>query len=156
MKTLVAYFSVTATTKRVAERLARAVDADEFEIVPAEPYMTEDLNWTNRTSRTSLEMHDDLARPEFTHELRDAETYERVFIGFPVWWYVEPRIIDTFLEAYGFVGAQIIPFATSGGSGIGKAPERMQQIAPEAHVLPGRVFPALVAERELKMWAESL
>lgn len=156
MKTLVAYFSVTGSTKRVAQRLSRAADADEFEIIPAQPYSTEDLNWTNRTARAALEMHDDAVRPEFVGELADAGSYERIFVGFPVWMFVEPRIIDSFLEAYGFSGAQVIPFSTSSGSGIGGAPERMQKIVPHAQVLPGRVFPVMVSEAELKMWVASL
>ena len=135
MKALVAYFSATGTTERAAQALAEATGADLFEIEAAEPYTAADLNWNNSSSRSSLEMNDDSARPAQT--ISSLEAYDTVFVGFPVWWYIEPRIIDTFLESYDFTGKTIIPFATSGGSGLGEAPARMAAICPGATVKRG-------------------
>ena len=137
MKALVAYFSATGTTERAAQALAEATGADLFEIEAAEPYTAADLNWNNSSSRSSLEMNDDAARPAIAQKVSDLEAYDTVFVGFPVWWYIEPRIIDTFLESYDFTGRTIIPFATSGGSGLGEAPARMAAICPGATVKRG-------------------
>ena len=137
MKALVAYFSATGTTERAAQALAEATGADLFEIEAAEPYTAADLNWNNSSSRSSLEMNDDAARPAIAQKVSDLEAYDTVFVGFPVWWYIEPRIIDTFLESYDFTGKTIIPFATSGGSGLGEAPARMSAICPGATVKRG-------------------
>ena len=122
---LVAYFSASGTTARAAQNLARAIDADLFEILPEQPYSSADLNWNNSSSRSSVEMNDDACRPGVSSMVDHMESYDTVFVGFPIWWYVEPRIIDTFLESYNFEGKIIVPFATSGGSGLGKAPQRM-------------------------------
>ena len=137
MKALVAYFSATGTTERAAQALAEATGADLFEIEAAEPYTAADLNWNNSSSRSSLEMNDDSARPAIAQTISSLEAYDTVFVGFPVWWYIEPRIIDTFLESYDFTGKTIIPFATSGGSGLGEAPARMAAICPGATVKRG-------------------
>lgn len=137
MKVLVAYFSATGTTERAAQALADATGADLFEIEAAEPYTAADLNWNNSSSRSSLEMNDDSARPAIAQTINSLEAYDTVFVGFPVWWYIEPRIIDTFLESYDFTGKTIIPFATSGGSGLGEAPARMAAICPGATVKRG-------------------
>ena len=137
MKALVAYFSATGTTERAAQALAEATGADLFEIEAAEPYTAADLNWNNSSSRSSLEMNDDAARPAIAQTISSLEAYDTVFVGFPVWWYIEPRIIDTFLESYDFTGKTIIPFATSGGSGLGEAPARMAAICPDATVKRG-------------------
>ena len=153
---LAAYFSATGTTERVAKELAAAIGADLFEIVPAEPYTAADLNWRDQGSRSSVEMNDEACRPAIADLVEDMARYDTVFVGFPVWWYVEPRIIDTFLEAHDFSGKVVVPFATSGGSGLGKAPQRMQRLAPGAQVLPGRLLNGRPSAAELKSWVESL
>ena len=153
---LVAYFSATGTTERVAKDLAAAIGADLFEIAPAEPYTSADLNWRDQGSRSSVEMNDEACRPAITGVAAGMDSYGTVFVGFPVWWYVEPRIIDTFLEAYDFSSKVVVPFATSGGSGLGKAPQRMQQLAPDAKVLAGKLLNGRPSEAELRSWAESL
>ena len=154
--TLVAYFSASGTTGRVAKDLAAAIGADLFEIAPAVPYTSADLNWNDKRSRSSVEMNDEASRPAIAGVIDDLASYDTVFVGFPVWWYVEPRIIDTFLEAHDFAGKTIVPFATSGGSGLGKAPQRMQQLAPGAHVLAGKLLNGRPSASDLKSWAESL
>ena len=153
-KTLVAYFSASGTTARVARDLAEATGANLFEIAPEKPYTGADLNWRDKGSRTTAEMNDESCRPAIAGEVADMARYDAVFIGFPVWWYVEPRIIDTFLEAYDFAGKTIVPFATSGGSGLGKAPQRMQALAPGAKVLPGGLLNGRPLKAELAEWAE--
>ncbi len=155
-KILVAYFSATGTTARVAQNLAAAANADIFEIVPATPYTSQDLDYMDRTSRTSLEMDDESCRPEIADTLSNLESYDTIFVGFPVWWYVEPRIIDTFLESYNFSGKTIIPFATSGGSGLGGAPKRMQECAAGSTVLEGRVCNSRNNVEGLKAWINDL
>lgn len=153
---LVAYFSATGTTEQVAKDLAAAIGADLFEIAPAEPYTSADLNWRDQNSRSSVEMNDEACRPAIASVVENMVAYNTVFVGFPVWWYVEPRIIDTFLEAYDFSGKVIVPFATSGGSGLGKAPQRMQELAPGAEVLSGRLLNGRPSTTELRSWVESL
>ena len=125
---LVAYFSASGTTARVAETLASAASADLFEIAPANPYTAADLDWTDRSSRSTKEMNDEASRPAMKVDAPSLDGYDTIFVGFPIWWYVEPRIIDTFLESTDFAGKTIVPFATSGGSGLGKAPERMASL----------------------------
>lgn len=156
MSSLVAYFSATGTTARVARGLAGAIDADLFEIAPEQPYSPADLDWRDKSSRSSLEMGDDACRPAVTGHVENMADYDTVFVGFPIWWYVEPRIIDTFLEAYDFSGKTIVPFATSGSSGLGKAPQRMATLAPGATVLEGRLLNGSPSAGELRAWAESL
>lgn len=153
---LVAYFSATGTTEKAAKNLAAAIDADLFEIEPAQRYSDADLNWNDKRSRSSVEMGDEACRPALAAIVDDIGSYDTVFVGFPVWWYVEPRIIDTFLEAHDFTGKAIVPFATSGGSGLGKAPERMQQLVPGANVLAGKMLNGRSNMAELKTWAENL
>ena len=155
-KTLVAYFSASGTTARVASELASAIGADRYEIEPKTPYTAADLNWNDRTSRSSVEMNDEHCRPEIATAVEDMDAYDTVFVGFPVWWYVEPRIIDTFLESYDFTGKTIVPFATSGGSGLGKAPQRMQQIAAGSTVVAGKLLNGRPNAAALRAWAESL
>ncbi len=118
-KALVAYFSATGVTKRIAEMLAESIDAKVFEIVPKQIYTKADLDWTNEDSRSSQEMKDKDCRPKIESRVRDMEKYDVVFLGFPIWWYREPSIIDTFIEEHNFDGKIIVPFATSGGSEIG-------------------------------------
>ena len=120
-KTLVAVFSASGVTKRVGEEIARAAGADFYEIVPKEVYTSADLDWMNKRSRSSIEMNDPSARPEINGRVNDMASYNTVIIGFPIWWGVAPRIIDTFLESYDFSGKKIAPFCTSGGSGVGRS-----------------------------------
>ncbi len=152
-KTLVAYFSASGTTAKVARNLAEATGADLFEIAAAEPYTSADLNWQDKSSRTTIEMNDEACRPAIAGDVADMASYDTVFVGFPVWWYVEPRIIDTFLETYDFSGKTVVPFATSGGSGLGQAPKRMQAIAPGAHVHQGGLLNGHLSQAELASWA---
>lgn len=130
-KILVAYFSASGVTKRAAEEIAAETGADLYEIVPAQPYTRADLDWTDRSSRSTLEMKGPGCRPEIAEEA-DVSGYDVVFVGFPVWWYVEPRIVDTFLESRDFSGKILIPFATSGGSGISGAEKSMKAHCPNA------------------------
>lgn len=153
-KTLVAYFSASGTTAKVAKDLAAATGADLFEIQPEQPYTAADLNWQDKKSRTTIEMNDETCRPGIAGSVADMGAYDTVFVGFPVWWYVEPRIIDTFLEGYDFTGKTVVPFATSGGSGLGQAPKRMQAIVPGAKVLAGGLLNGRPAQAELSAWAE--
>ena len=152
-KALVAFFSAEGTTKRVAERLAGSIGADLHEIAPKVPYTREDLNWQNRQSRSSVEMNDRGARPEIASRVQDMARYDVVFVGFPVWWYREPSIIDTFMEMYDFTGKTVVPFATSGGSRIGDSGKNMQALAKGAKVEAGRRFAANAPEKELVDWA---
>ena len=153
-KKLVAYFSASGTTEKVAKDLAAAIGADLFEIAPEQPYTRADLNWQDKGSRTTLEMNDESCRPSIAGQVADMGVYDMVFVGFPVWWYVEPRIIDTFLEAYDFAGKTVVPFATSGGSGLGRAPQRMQALAAGARVLAGGLLNGRPSQDELAAWAE--
>ena len=139
-KTLVAYFSASGVTRRTAEEIARAVGGDLYEIAPAQPYTAADLDWTDKKSRSSLEMNDPACRPAIAGAAARMEEYGTVFLGFPIWWYVEPRIVDTFLESYDFSGKTVIPFATSGGSGIGKAEESLRAHCPKAGWKKGRLL----------------
>lgn len=153
---LVAYFSASGTTAHAAQNLARAIDADLFEIVPEQPYSSADLNWNNSSSRSSVEMNDDACRPGVSSMVDHMESYDTVFVGFPIWWYVEPRIIDTFLESYNFEGKTIVPFATSGGSGLGKAPQRMQTIAKGSTVNPGKLLNGRQDAASLQQWVSEM
>lgn len=153
---LVAYFSASGTTARAAQSLASALDADLFEIIPEIPYSSADLNWNNSASRSSVEMNDDACRPGVSSMVDHMESYDTVFVGFPIWWYVEPRIIDTFLESYNFEGKTIVPFATSGGSGLGKAPQRMQTIAKGSTVKPGKLLNGRQNAASLQQWVSEM
>ena len=139
-KTLVAYFSASGTTARVAREIARATGAGLYEIAPRVAYSAADLDWNDSTSRTSLERADDAARPELLSALPNTEDYDTVFVGFPVWWYVEPRIVDTFIEGVDLAGKTVVPFATSGGSGISGAEKRMHSLRPDAEWKPGKLL----------------
>ena len=156
MKTLVAFFSATGSTAKLAETLAAAAAAELYEIRPAVPYERRDLNWMDKKSRTTLEMADPNCRPALAD--RDAPVAEagRIFLGFPIWWYREPSIIDTFLEAYDFSGKTLVPFFTSGGSQLGEGQERIESLAVGTKVLPGRRFKARTGENELKDWMRTL
>lgn len=150
-KTLIAYFSAEGTTAAVADILAKTLHADLFAIRPAAPYTAEDLNWMNKNSRSSVEMADPDARPALK-ETADISAYDTVLIGFPIWWYVEPRIVDTFLDGALLTGKTLIPFATSGGSGIEKAQTRLKTLYPQANWQPGKLLTAGSAAA----WAKQL
>lgn len=150
-KKLVAYFSASGVTKRYAERLAQAADADLFEIKPTVPYTDADLNWQNSNSRSSIEMKNPDSRPEIVEKLSDMDNYDTVFVGFPIWWYVAPTIIDTFLESYDFSGKTVVPFATSGGSGMGKTADVLRQVCPAADIKDGKVLNNVTDEKN-KQW----
>lgn len=152
-KTLVAYFSASGITKKVAERLASGIEADLFEIQPQEPYTNADLNWQNSRSRSSVEMNDRSSRPEIRQNVENMAQYDVVFIGFPIWWYREPSIIDTFVETYDFNGKQIIPFATSGGSGMGTSGQNIEALTHGANVDNGKCFSSSASETALSDWA---
>ena len=139
-KVLVAYFSATGITEKLANTLAKATGGDIFEIKPEKPYTSEDLDWTNTQSRSSVEMKDKSSRPAISSKAENMPAYDVVFVGFPVWWYREPSIIDTFMESYDFSGKTVIPFATSGGSPIGNSGKNMQALAPDAKVFEGKCF----------------
>jgi flavodoxin len=158
--TLVAYFSASEVraTERVATNLAKATGADLFEIVPAMAYTTEDLDWKDEQSRSTVEMKDSTARPEVISKVEHMEQYDTIYVGFPIWWYTAPRIINTFLEQYDLTGKTIIPFATSGGSDMGKSGEDLKKAsAPNANwILPGKVLNGNPPVDSLKVWIESL
>ena len=153
-KVLVAYFSATGTTEKLANKLAKVTNADLFKITPKQPYTADDLNWMDKQSRSSVEMKDRNCRPAIASKLDNMNEYDVIFVGFPIWWYREPSIIDTFMESYDFTGKTIIPFATSGGSPIGNSGEIMQSLAPDAKVFAGKCFPSNTTEEALKDWAE--
>lgn len=153
-KILVAYFSCTGTTRRVARILVEAVNGDLHEIKPAVPYTRADLDWTNPESRSSVEMKDAASRPEIEGGVEKTDGYDTVFVGFPIWWYVAPRVVDTFLDRYGFAGKTVVPFATSGGSGIGGAEAELAKICPSARWGKGKVFGGNVTRKELSDWAK--
>lgn len=155
MKKLVAYFSASGVTKSAAEHLAKAAGADLFEIKPAMPYTRADLDWTDKKSRSSVEMNDPGSRPQIAEQLSNMEDYGTVFIGFPIWWYVAPAIISTFIENYDFSGKTIIPFATSGGSGMGKTVEVLKALCPNANWKNGKMLNC-VSDRELESWVKGL
>ncbi|HIS25861.1 MAG TPA: NAD(P)H-dependent oxidoreductase [Candidatus Pullilachnospira intestinigallinarum] len=139
-KTLVAYFSVSGVTARVAKEVADAAGADLYEIRPAQPYSPGDLDWRDKKSRSTMEMNDPACRPAIDGQVNGMEQYDTILIGFPIWWYVEPRIVDTFLDSYDFSGKTLIPFATSGGSGISKAQKSLQEHCPAANWKQGQLL----------------
>lgn len=152
-KILVAYFSASGVTERVAKKMADAAGADLFEIKPGQPYTRADLNWMDKNSRSTVEMKDRNCRPAIA-EKPDISGYDMILVGFPVWWYREPSIIDTFMESTDFAGKTVVPFCTSGGSGLGDSAKNMQALAPGAKVLEGKRFSASASSDELKKWAE--
>lgn len=155
-KTLVAYFSASGVTAREAKSLAGAAGADLYEIRPAAPYTQADLDWTNKKSRSSVEMNDISFRPALADSDADIAGHDVILLGFPIWWYVAPTIINTFLERYDFSGKTIILFATSGGSGFGKAVSGLQGSAPGAVIKEGRILNGRQSEAELKKWLQEL
>ena len=153
-KVLVAYFSASGVTAGLSKKLADAIGADLYEIEPAQAYTNADLNWMDKKSRSSVEMNDRNSRPAIGSKVDNMEQYSTVFVGFPIWWYREPSIIDTFFEAYDFAGKTIVPFATSGGSGMGDSSNIMRSIIKEGKVVEGKRFSRSASENELKKWAE--
>lgn len=153
---LVAYFSASGVTGSVAKKLAEATGADLYEIRPAVKYTSADLDWNDSGSRSSIEMKDKSSRPEIADRNANISGHDVIFVGFPIWWYVAPTIINTFLEAYDFVGKKIVLFATSGGSGFGKAVDSLKPSVPGVSIQEGKVFRSGVSVNELKKWAESL
>lgn len=153
-KTLVAYFSASGVTGKVAKNLASAIGADTYEIRPVQAYSKADLNWMDKKSRSSVEMNDSSSRPAIADEVEHISEYNVIFVGFPIWWYREPSIIDTFMEAYDFSGKTIVPFATSGGSGLGDSAKNMQALAKGSKVENGKRFGRNASTSELKNWAE--
>ena len=153
---LVAYFSATGTTKGVAEKIAAVTGGDLYEIMAAEPYTDEDLNYNDRSSRTTKEQNDKSTRPEIGSEEISLEGYTAIYLGFPIWWGEEPRILDTFVEKYSFDGITVIPFCTSGGSGIGRSGPNMEALAGTGTWLEGKRFSGNVSESDLKSWIDGL
>ena len=155
-KKLVAYFSASGITQKAAERIAKISGSDLFEIKPSVPYTKEDLDWTNKNSRSSVEMKNPDSRPEIANKIPNINEYDTIFIGFPIWWYVAPTIIDTFIESYDFSGKTIIPFATSGGRGFGKTVEILKALASkEAKWKDGKLMNN-ISETELKNWINNI
>lgn len=151
-RTLVAYFSASGVTAKVAERLAETIGADIFAIEPEVPYTKADLDWMDKTSRSTIEMNDPSSRPVIARKRDNMDEYDTIFIGFPIWWYVAPTIINTFLESYDLTGKTIIPFATSGGSGMGKTNEKLLPSCNGAKLLEGKVIKANATVKELADW----
>lgn len=154
-KRLVAYFSASGVTKKVAEMVAGAADCDLYEITPKVPYTTADLNWMDKKSRSSVEMSDKTIRPEIAGADLDVSAYDEILIGFPIWWYVAPTIINTFLESHDFAGKKIILFATSGGSGFGNTVKELEPSAPGAEIVEGRVLNR-ATQQQIETWVKEL
>lgn len=153
---LVAYFSASGVTAKVAEKLSEAIGADLYAIEPEVPYTKADLDWMDKKSRSTIEMNNPASRPAIAGKRDNMNDYDTVFVGFPIWWYVAPTIINTFLESYDLTGKTIIPFATSGGSDMGKTNEKLLPNCKGAKLLDGKVFKASVSGADLAKWAEGL
>lgn len=155
MKTLVAYFSATGTTKGVAQQLAEVTGADLHEIKPEKPYTDADLDWQDKQSRSTIEMEDKSSRPAITEKLPNMQEYDVIYVGFPIWWYTCPTIINTFMESYDFKGKTMIPFATSGGSSIKKACEDLKTAYPEVNWKEGKLLNR-ASKSEIEEWISGL
>lgn len=153
---LVAYFSASGVTAKVAEKLSEAIGADLYAIEPEVPYTKADLDWMDKKSRSTIEMNNPASRPAIAGKRDNMNDYDTVFVGFPIWWYVAPTIINTFLESHDLTGKTIIPFATSGGSDMGKTNEKLLPSCKGAKLLNGKVFKASVSGADLAKWAEGL
>lgn len=154
-KKLVAYFSAGGTTRKAAQMIAEHAGADLFEIQPAIPYTKADLDWMDKSSRSSVEMNDKKFRPAIVQKDLDPGIYDEIFLGFPIWWYVAPTIVNTFLETYDFAGKKLILFATSGGSGFGNTVQELQISAPEALIVEGKMV-SRMSSQEISAWVKSL
>lgn len=155
-KVLVAYFSATGTTKGVAEHIANGLNADIYEIVPEDPYTDADLNYNDNNSRTTIEMNDPNARPEISGSVENMEQYDIIFVGYPIWWGEAPRIVSTFMESYDFSGKTIVPFCTSGGSGIGSSTSNLERLTSGATWLDGRRLNGSDSQNTVMEWVNSL
>lgn len=156
-KTLVAFFSASGVTARVAKELAQAAGADLYEIRPEIPYTEADLNWMDKKSRSSIEMNDKSSRPALADKDAQIAEYDTILLGFPIWWYVAPTIINSFLESYDFSGKKIVLFATSGGSGFGKAVQGLKpSVSPDTIITEGKLLNGKQSADALKTWAESV
>ena len=155
-KTLVAYFSASGVTEKVAQTLAKTIGADIFEIAPKVKYTKEDLNWMDKKSRSTIEMNDPSSRPEIAAKCENMSEYDTVFVGFPIWWYIAPTIINTFLESYDLTGKTIVPFATSGGSGMGKTNEKLAPSCKGAMLIEGKVLKSNANGGDIAAWVNSL
>lgn len=156
MNALVAYFSASGTTAKAAKALAKASGADLYEIKPAVPYTSTDLNWMDKRSRSSVEMNDKHSRPALADTDAPVAGYDVIFLGFPIWWYMAPTIINSFLESYDFSGKTIVLFATSGGSGLGRSAAGLRPSAPGARIVDGRLLNGRLSDNELKSWIEKM
>ena len=155
-KTLVTYFSCSGVTKKVAERIAKASGAELFEIKPEVPYTKADLNWLSKKSRSSVEMNDPASRPAIAEKKENMSEYDVIYVGFPIWWYVAPTIINTFLESYDFTGKTIVLFATSGSSGFGKTTDKLKNSCPGANLKEGGILKASMNEQKIADWIKNL
>ncbi len=155
-KTLVAYFSASGVTAGVAQKLANVLGADVHEIIPQEKYTGADLDWTNKKSRSSIEMNDKAFRPAIANKVENMGQYDTIYIGFPIWWYTAPTIINTFLEQYNLDGKTVVPFATSGSSQMGKTNDDLRKSCTGAILKEGKRFAAGVSESELKCWTDNI
>ena len=156
-KTLVAYFSASGITAKVADKLADALGADIYEIRPETPYTKADLNWMDKKSRSTIEMNDKTIRPAIADKNARIAEYNTIFLGFPIWWYVAPTIINTFLESYDFSGKKIILFATSGGSKFGKTVEELKVSVPDScEIIEGKLLNGIQTIPSIRKWTESL
>ena len=156
MKTLVAYFSATGTTEALAQKIAEVTGGTLYQIKPEVPYTAADLDWTNKKSRSTVEMQDPACRPALADDAAPVAEADVIFLGFPIWWYREPSVIDSFLDTYDFTGKTVVPFFTSGGSQLGEGQGRIEKLAKGAKVLPGKRFSARASEDELKNWIDAL
>lgn len=154
-KKLVAYFSASGTTRKIAEMIAQAAEADLFEIMPKQPYSKADLNWMDKKSRSSVEMSDKKFRPEIIEPDFLINKYDEIILGFPIWWYVAPTIINTFLESYDLTGKKIVLFATSGGTGFGNTVRELKSSAPDANIVEGRILNN-ISKQDIENWVKSL
>lgn len=155
-KILVAYFSCSGTTREAARELAAVANADLFEIVPEQPYTDADLNWNDRQSRSSVEMCDVTSRPAIAGRVSDMVRYDVVFIGFPVWWYIAPTIVNTFIESHDLTGKKVVPFATSGGSGIANCEKNLRKAYPEIDWCTGKLLNRPLSEKQFTEWLENI
>ena len=153
-KTLVAYFSASGVTARLAEKVAKVVNGDLYELVPAKPYTAADLDWTNDKSRSSVEMKNKSFRPEISGKAENMSDYDTIYLGFPIWWYVAPTIVNTFLESYDLSGKTIIPFATSGSSGMGGTNAELKNSCRGAILNEGKRYSSDATEKEIETWVK--
>ena len=155
-KSLVVFFSASGVTAQLAEKLSKVVRGDLHEIYPKQPYTLNDLDWMNKASRSSVEMNDKSYRPAIANKVENMDKYDVIYIGFPIWWYIAPTIINTFLEQYDLDGKKIIPFATSGSSGMGNTNKELKDSCGNAILLDGKRFGTNTSEADIERWIDSL